>query len=81
MATNINVLKRERLDVFKALKRSMRRLDTIQEAAERKINNVLRRRSYAPTAEDYEEVMTLLQQTGGAHQDIVNVLESGRGVF
>ena len=81
MATNVNQLKKERLEVFRAFKKAMRRLDTIQEAAERKIKQVLARKSYAPTEDDYMDLLQMLKSVGGAHSDLLNLAESVKDVF
>lgn len=81
MPTNVNAIKKERMEVFRAFKRAMRRLDTFQEAAERKINLVLNRKTYAPTIDDYMQLLQLLKQTGGAHQELLKLAESAKEDF
>lgn len=81
MGVNVNQLKRERLAIFREFKRAMRRVDSAQEAAERLINRVLARKSFAPDTEDFLQLIALLKETGGRNADLLKLAEQNVGNF
>ena len=81
MAIGVNQLIRERTEVFRAFKKSMRSLDTIQEKAERFIEMVLQRKAKIPDAEDYQRLVQMLKEIGSRHDGLVSLAEQYQNLF
>lgn len=81
MAIGVNQLIRQRTEVFKALKKSMRALDTIQERGERFIEAVLQRRAKIPDAADFQRIIQILKEVGTRHDQLVALAESSANIF
>jgi len=81
LASTINQLIRERKNVYRELKRAMRRLDSYQEEAERMINRVLARKRSVPDVEDYSELIQKVAEVGSAHNSLQHLLEQYSDVF
>ena len=56
---SINVIRRERKNFYKELKKALKAVDTAQEKTERQINRVLSRKSNWPDVEDLKTTAQL----------------------
>jgi hypothetical protein len=81
MAIGVNELIGQRTEVFKGFKRAMRSLDTVQEKAERFINQVLQRKAKIPDAQDYQKLIQMLREIGVRHDQLVRIAESSSNIF
>jgi hypothetical protein len=77
----INQLKRERVQIFRNVKRELRSLDTILEKLQRFVSGVLNRRTKIPEAEDLVDILETATQLYNSTAKAIQYIETIQSVF
>lgn len=79
--SDLNIVKRERLAVLRALDQSLRTVDTHIEFFQRLLKRLRTRKKKLPTFEDYRGMVLHADKLDDAWSDVVKVLKAGLRIF
>lgn len=79
--SDLNLIKRERLQVLRVLDQALRQVDTQIESLQRLIKRLRARKTKLPTRGDYEELVGLTESLEEAEDEYVKVLKAGFRIY
>lgn len=81
MASDLNVVKRERLSVLRSLDQALRTTDTQIEFLQRLLKRQRARRKKLPTFDDYKTIVLSADKLDDAWTEFVKVLRAGQRIY
>lgn len=79
--SDLNIVKRERLSVLRAMDQALRSVDTQIEFLQRLLKRLRARRTKLPTFEDFKTVVLSADKLDDAWTDFVKVLRAAQRIF